>query len=406
MRFTCAICGEEITATNDSDEHIIPASIGGRRTVRRFLHQACNNKAGETWDAELAKQLQPLALHFGVKRQSGQALRMKILTSADEEFLLGPEGSLAISKPLITKVNGSDKTTYKITVGSESSARKVLNGLKRKHPKIDVEETLASAQMTWSYAKGVFSIDMKFGGDKSGRSLVKSTLALAKEAEIPIDLCTDAVGYLRYSAPPCFGYYFVRDLIAERPAATPLHCIAIEATPDTGLILGYAEYFGVHRAVVCLGRGYKGKAVRATYALDPRTGTQLNLNVNLSFNEANIEEIYDYKMDDVTGRQAAFGAVFGPYQQEKRKTEWECVVKEALNYAWLNCGATPNTFLTIADKLTIIRLFGDKAIPFLTQVQGWDAQFARHYAESVACQILNLAASDFGKLQIPSEQPL
>ncbi|BCI67343.1 hypothetical protein AAJCM20276_19670 [Acetobacter aceti] len=320
---------------------------------------------------------------------------MKVLTTAGEEFLLGPEGSLAISKPLITKVDSGDKTTYQITVGSESSARKVLNGLKRKHPKIDVETTLASVQATRSYAKGVFCLDIGFGGDKAGRSLVKSTLALAKAAGIPIDLCTDAVGYLQDSAPPCFGYYFVRDLIVERPAAIPLHCIAIEATPDTGLILGYAEYFGVHRAVVCLGREYRGKAVRATYALDPRTGTQLNLNVDLSFNETDVEEIYDYQMDDIAGRQAAFGAVFSPYLQEKRKTEWECVVKDALSYAWLNCGATPNTMLTIADKLAIVRLFGDKAIPFLTQAQGWDVQVARHYAELVACQILNLAASDF-----------
>ena len=30
----------------------------------------------DTWDAALEKQLRPLALHFGVKRQRGRTLRM------------------------------------------------------------------------------------------------------------------------------------------------------------------------------------------------------------------------------------------------------------------------------------------------------------------------------------------
>ncbi len=51
LKSVCAYCGRGIAATDDSEEHVIPAAIGGRRIVRGLLHGLCNNRAGHTWDA-------------------------------------------------------------------------------------------------------------------------------------------------------------------------------------------------------------------------------------------------------------------------------------------------------------------------------------------------------------------
>ncbi len=51
LKSVCAYCGRGIAATDDSEEHVIPAAIGGRRTVRGLLYGLCNNRAGHTWDA-------------------------------------------------------------------------------------------------------------------------------------------------------------------------------------------------------------------------------------------------------------------------------------------------------------------------------------------------------------------
>lgn len=92
-----------------------------------------------------------------------------------------------------------------------------------------------------------------------------------------------------------------------------MRCVAIEANPRTGLILGYVEYFGTHRAVACLGRSYTGDAAKSVYALDPRTGDALDLTLRLDFDaSSDIAAIYNYEMDDPTGRQEAFASVFGP----------------------------------------------------------------------------------------------
>lgn len=239
MRPICAICGKEIAEADDSDEHIINQAIGGRRTVRSLLHLACNNGAGRTWDAELAKQLQPLSLHFGVRRQRGSVPSMPITTTAGEELMLGPNGQLARrAKPDIktTPAAGGKKNLF-ATVGTLSEARRLLEGLRRKNPEIDVEAELAKVEVRDSYASGAVQLKVGFGGELAGRSLVKSALALAKETGIPIDECGVALNYLRKAdGVPCFGYYFVDDLVAGRPQGTPLHCVAIEANPTTAVV--------------------------------------------------------------------------------------------------------------------------------------------------------------------------
>ena len=56
----CAICGQDIAPADDSEEHILPGAIGGRRTVGGFLHDGCTHRSGHPWDAALEKQLRPL----------------------------------------------------------------------------------------------------------------------------------------------------------------------------------------------------------------------------------------------------------------------------------------------------------------------------------------------------------
>lgn len=50
----CALCNSNITDKNDSNEHLIPNAIGGRKKITGFICSNCNSKSGEFWDAELA----------------------------------------------------------------------------------------------------------------------------------------------------------------------------------------------------------------------------------------------------------------------------------------------------------------------------------------------------------------
>jgi hypothetical protein len=105
-------------------------------------------------------------------------------------------------------------------------ARQILMDLKRKYPEIDVDATLAGAQMVETYPRGAVGHDFSIGGELAGRSMVKSSLAWAFTNGVDWAACDKALGYLRANgAPACFGYYHDTDLILGRPAGVPLHCL-------------------------------------------------------------------------------------------------------------------------------------------------------------------------------------
>jgi len=296
----CVLCAEPITEANDSCEHVIPNSIGGRLTTHGFIGVKCNGTAGETWDADLARQMNPLCLFFGVIRDRGTPPPQAFETTAGEKLSVHRDGGLSLERPTYKEVQTDAGIRIEIVARTKREARKMLEGVKRKYPHADVAGLLDKATFSSSYPKGMVKFDISFGGKMAGRSLVKTALAFARCCGISVESYGIARNYLRDDdASACFGYFYQDDLVASRPKGIPIHCVAISGDATTGLLLGYVEYFGVQRVVVCLSDKYEGSSVNRVHAIDPMTGSELNLSVQLPFSAADIAAIYDYqKMPD------------------------------------------------------------------------------------------------------------
>lgn len=363
----CAICNTTISIENDSKEHVIPRAIGGYLKVKGFICKSCNNDAGRTWDAELASQLLPLSHLFGVSRQGGDPLPdLPIITSSGEKLIMKPDGGFSPNKPSFSEEITADGVQIKIMARDIKEAKSILKGVQRKHQNTNTDQLLANAEFSSSYPTGMEHHQLDFGGEVSGRSIVKSVLALAHQAGIAANHCYDAIQYLRDpAASACFGYYQATDLIANRPLETPLHCVGINANPVTGLVLGYAEYFGIYRVVVCLGEGYSGDVVESSYSIDPRTGKELYLSVNLDFNESEIDAIYRYEMIPDGAIEAVFHAVIPAALKKKSDAERERVIADSVEYAFKNCGAKYGEILTEDQVKKLSSLMMEKLIPYI-----------------------------------------
>jgi hypothetical protein len=192
-----------ITAENDSEEHLIPNALGGRRKVSGFLCRDCNSATGESWDAEVAEQLLPLCLLLDISRERGDPPGLRVVTSAGERLTIGPSGTLARSAPVFTRTpSPSGKTHYHVEARTMHEARQILMDLKRKHPEIDVDATLARAQMVETYPRGAVGHDLSIGGELAGRSMVKSSLAWAFANGVDWAACEGALSYLRANGAP------------------------------------------------------------------------------------------------------------------------------------------------------------------------------------------------------------
>jgi hypothetical protein len=363
----CVRCDHRIDISSDSDEHVIPNSVGGRLKVRGFICRDCNSWAGETWDATLSQQLNFFCNFFGVVRERGTPPPQPIETTAGEHLLMQPGGGFKMKNPIFQAVPTETGKQIQIKARDRGEAAVMLKGLARKYPnQVDVEAELAKATETYTYPDGVFFHTPDFGGVSGGRSVVKTATAFAFHCGVSVDQCDLAVRYLRdEAAEAAFGYYYERDLVAGRPAGVPIHCVAVTGDPATGMLLGYVEYFGTQRVVVGLSQSYAGSPIARSYGLDPTTGETIPLQVDLPFSVADVQAIYNYERTPADGMQRAYAEVVPTALKRHFDLEVAHVARRAAQYAFENCGAKPGDELIPEQTAKLGALATEHMMPFI-----------------------------------------
>ena len=247
----CVLCGKVVTPDNSPAEHIIPNAIGGRRRVFGFICRACNSTTGSKWDAELARQLNPLSLLLGITRQSGDVPSQTFQTYSGGSVRVNADGTRTPTKPKIQVSSQGTKTRLHIEAATRRQFRQILEGLGRQYPQLrglDIDDLTSTAEDSSYYASDPVEIIGAFGGAQSGRSLVKSALALVFDAGVNPIQCDLALDYLlNESAEACFGYYYDsdKDLVANRPLKLPIHCVYIKGDSKAATLVGYIEFYSL-----------------------------------------------------------------------------------------------------------------------------------------------------------------
>ena len=362
----CALCDGEITEQNDSEEHVIPNSIGGRKKVKGFICEDCNNKSGREWYADLAHQLNPLSLFLVINRERGKVPSQTFNTTGEEKIKLHPDGKMSYDAPLYSENKIGEKVHVGIKARSVREVEKMLEGIKRKYPQIDYDEVISNAKKQSLYLSDMIEFNLSLGGPKAGRSIVKSAMALAVESGVNPKDCEHAREYLlNEHGEACFGYYYEKDLLINRPDGIPLHCIFVKGNPNTKQLLGYAEFFGFQRMVICLSSKYDGKEFINSHAIDPIEGAELDLMVDLGLTSEDIRASYNYEKIDYGLIKAAIGRVISRGQQASFEREKDRVIDQAIKYALSNCVTQEGETLTPEHIKQISRLIMEKLEPFL-----------------------------------------
>lgn len=306
----CILCPVEITDENDFREHVIQNAIGGRKRVKGVLCTNCNSTTGAEWDAEFARQLQPLSAFFSIIRQRGEVPPQPVTTVSGQQFIRRSDGQMTLARPSYEEVQTDAGPRISINAPTPKLARLLLDRAKAKYPQIDAASIAASVQSTYQYLDEPVKMSLGFGDEKAGRSLVKSCVTLAVYAGIDAAQCVNALEYLRNPQGfPCFGYFYERDLIRTRPSEV-FHCVSVSGDPQSAQLIGYAEYFGIYRVIVGMSDRYTGPFLKAVYAINPMTGMEITgLDVDLALTPQEIQDTYDYKkIPDGAMAEAASGS--------------------------------------------------------------------------------------------------
>ncbi|WP_153788974.1 HNH endonuclease [Pseudomonas sp. EMN2] len=363
----CILCGVSLSGENDSEEHIVINAIGGRYKVAGVLCVSCNKGAGEKWDSALASDLQSLGLLVGVKRDRGALPSLPVKNLEGEQLLLHADGSMSPAKVTFSeRQDESGGVKIELVARSAEELRKILKGVKRKHPNFDLDLALSEAEEKFIYSSSPINLSLDFGGPLSGRSLVKSALCFAVVNGISSRDCDSAKKYLLdHNEEACFGYWYDQDIVLNRPEGVPIHCVAVSNLDADGQLLAYVEFFGVRRMVVCLSENYVGPPVHAMHCIDPRTSEKMVLEFDLGLSANDVKAAYEYRKIPDGSIELAFSSILREALRRSSVRERERAVDRAVQYAFKNHGAKDGEVLTDEGLSRLSDLLVQGLMPYL-----------------------------------------
>jgi hypothetical protein len=363
----CSLCDLSFEEEKNSEEHIIPQSIGGKKTVKGFICEKCNNSKGNTWDAKLAKELQALCIFFKIKRERSDVPPIKLTTDKGDDYLISVDGQISLTKPtyIEEQVPEENKTLIRIQVRNEKEAIQQIMRAKKHYPQIDVDSMKKNVKFTSTYIQDHFKINIGIFEENSYKSLIKTALAMVVQAGISSDNCKLAKDYLQGDSKiSCFNYFYEIDPITNRPEHSPLHCIWVKGNPDQGVIYAYVEIFGIHRGLIYLSDNYSGETFESYYSIDPRSSTQLTLDISLEILKEDIEKYISKNEIPTEKITAILEKIISEQLRLDDKKEQERVTKNAVEKAFLNCGAAEGESLSEEHMKSVINTI-------LTELQPW-----------------------------------
>lgn len=367
----CILCGKTLTSANSDKEHIIPNAIGGRKKVVGFICRECNNVSGSKWDADLASKLNSFSLRLGIARQRGTVPSQKFATYSGGSVCLNADGSMTLADPKIQVTTERSTTTLRIKARTKNELKQILEGQRKKYPQLrhfDLDVLASAAQYRTYYSADPIEINGDFGGPKSGRSLVKSAVALVYDAGIDPRQCDLALDYLLNGGKEaCFGYYYDndKDLIVDRPSGLPFHCVYVRGCAENSTLVGYIEFYSLWRVVLCLSESYTGSDFTHVYAVDPIKGEELDLEVKFDLSMLDIREAYEYKRYDFTAFEDAISNVLDTARKIDFERARNQASQDAIEAAVIDSGTKEEDILTDEQRWQFAGEIARGLMPFI-----------------------------------------
>lgn len=249
----CFTCGVILTAENSSDEHIIPNALGGKLKLNNFLCNKCNNSFFHGIDTKLAKDCEPFANFLNIGRDRGVPQNIKAKLN-DEVYSIKPLNKPEVSKPLVETEKKGDQLAIKIKARNMKEAKKILEGLQKKYPKLDIEKALSLAEEKKEYLNDFLQYESSFGGNDLFRALTKIVMWTLKyrHPKFPLN-SMKILPFLKGEEDYKEIYYYYPNVdIVTKPAKKIYHSIVIKSYPEEKLLVGFIEIFNVVSAIMIL----------------------------------------------------------------------------------------------------------------------------------------------------------
>ena len=361
----CVFCGDSASGDDRSSEHIIPAALGGRRTVLGFICKKCNSVAGATCDASLAASLEGWTRLLDISREDPLPRARVVYTSDGTPVRVLPANRAELGHAIVPEEIAEGERVVARSIGELRQIVQTIND--RRNLGLDVEAILENATTRSTYLDEPIELKSEGWGPEHYRSLVKSALAQVFHAGHDPAYAETALAYLTGDTEKrCFFPYYNRDLINQRESGIPINCVHVKGDPDAHELMAYVEIYGILRSVIRLSEQYEGEHFEHQYAFDPTNGHELDLLVELRseiLTEAERET--DYYGSETGALKTAIEAILRRALGIANMKELTRIIVSAVDEYFAALGKGPDEPLNEDEYQAIWRHLEGSVMPFL-----------------------------------------
>jgi hypothetical protein len=270
-------------------EHIIPESMGGKKTVRGFICRDCNSRTGYTWDVAVSNFETWMFLlnpDLSVNPRGEKPLRVSMGDTGLNAYLDSrARVRLGFNPPVKSqKPGGIEVYEFVEDPSRVDDLFKSVNRLlqrKGKNPMTREEFDAGVSHQEVQHPSVNFTLEMDM--PKYFRSLVKTAMAMAFSVGVKPTDCENAVRYLRGESMDENGVVGLPDMSLEGLIDDWInyHAVTVFGIPNSRSLMGEVLYFGRVAALVFLSDSYEGPTVIAGHAINLKTGESEDADLNL-----------------------------------------------------------------------------------------------------------------------------
>ena len=196
--------------------------------------------------------------------------------------------------------------------------------------------------------------------------MVKSALVFAVKNGVDKKSCVIPLQYLKNnSTESFFQFYYEKDVVLNRPLDRIFHCVAVHSSNN--ILLAYVEYFSVFRLIICLSDTYLGKPIHNSHFIDPVLGKEFIQEFEMPITDRELIALYKSENSFEDGMEKSIDCFMQFVKRNNLKALIDLGTKDAMDYAFKNCGATENEMPTSEQTRKFMALFFSKMTPFVKQ---------------------------------------
>lgn len=298
----CYSCNQPITKENESDEHVINNSLGGRLKSPRLLCVSCNSSYGETIDAELEQQIGMFTDHLGIKKQrNGSSPRLKMVAEDGEVKYVSSK-----LKPLTRLKFGMPNKDVVLFV-DEGKYEKIKNGMQKdldkKFKTVYAEYTELPTKKQWFVSNKLSKEPghIEFGGREFFRSLAKIALNYYFFKNYDPQYSQSVVDFVKGNKEENIVHFFYpnNQIIHDLKPDEVSHIIHIKGSRQYKVLYAYIELFNMQNVIVLFNMEYDGEDFSDTYCYDLLNSEEIAKTIKIRLTRNHFEVLHLISPDGV-----------------------------------------------------------------------------------------------------------